>query len=648
MGVINSKRKFSIKRIKKKKARKEQTTDTLDEPVYEEIGLERENDARNASDGSYISVPSLDSAFYERSPNTTLRSNSSLSSLLYDEPEVSVSSRSARLYDGYPSLGTIKRGGDDDDDDHDDDDAHTYVSDMSLRDTDSDSTSLKKYVPTKTRNGLGRPYTSSVPLDDVPYMVEAFQPLLEHTIDVTEVVPHIPFIDAHEFLGGDDAATKVNLLIKRIKSCDEPGKWQAFLHALNQAEYEYIVSLLRGETEDDHSVNRHLLKLFTPQIMNRIDPEEFIDHLFEKGVINERDKEEVRCEKDRRGAIAASFMLLHKVPRRVTNWFAVFLNVLENCGMEDLIPQFNIPEISVATMDLDQENELLDENKYYITPTNDNYDEDIMQTKVPFNRPLQDRKRAIKSSPKRTQAPSIKPPPPPVRVSPIVVRPHSRPKTQIELLKEKKDALQREIEEKRLIRLYRREVKALQYELEKLKNSDETDGEEDEIESTDEMSREELANDVSNGYVIEDIETENLNNEETNDERITEPPIDIGLEQIDIENEQEQVIADQIQQISALFTEMRHELKNDILAMRDHVTETVLNSVLGLISKSASTEAEGNGYVMVENEQTVLPYKRQLYSTSNKYMRGLMTPKSHSMQTNISMDSAMFSDLSYV
>jgi hypothetical protein len=108
--------------------------------------------------------------------------------------------------------------------------------------------------------------------------------------------------------------------------------------------------------------------------MNRIDPDEFIDHLFEKGVINERDKEEVRCEKDRRGAIAASFMLLHKVPRRVTNWFAVFLNVLENCGMEDLIPQFNIPEISVATMDLDQENELLDENKYYITPTNDNYD----------------------------------------------------------------------------------------------------------------------------------------------------------------------------------------------------------------------------------------------------------------------------------
>jgi hypothetical protein len=173
---------------------------------------------------------------------------------------------------------------------------------------------------------------------------------------------------------------------------------------------------------------------------------------------------------------------------------------------------------------------------------------------------------------------------------------------------------------------------------------DETD-EEDEIKSTDEMSREELANDVSNGNVVEDIETENPNNEDTNDEIITEPPIDIDRVQIDI-NEQEQVKADQIQQISELFTEMRQELKNDILAMRDHVTETVLKSVLGLMSKSASTE--GNGYVMVENEQTILPHKMQLYSTSNKYMHGLVTPKSHSMQTYISMDSAMFSDLSYV
>lgn len=139
------------------------------------------------------------------------------------------------------------------------------------------------------------------------------------------------------------------------------------------SEYEYIVSLLRGETEEDHSDNRILLKLFTPQIMDRIDPDEFIDHLFEKGVINERDMEEVRCEKDRRGAIAASFMLLHKVPRRVSNWFVVFLDVLEKCGMDDLIPQFNIPEVTVTTRRV-QINKQLDEDKYYLTPTDDHDD----------------------------------------------------------------------------------------------------------------------------------------------------------------------------------------------------------------------------------------------------------------------------------
>ena len=65
---------------------------------------------------------------------------------------------------------------------------------MSLWETDSDNTSLKKAVLHKESRSLTRPCTSQVPLEEVPYMVEAFQPLLELTIDVTEVVPHMPFI----------------------------------------------------------------------------------------------------------------------------------------------------------------------------------------------------------------------------------------------------------------------------------------------------------------------------------------------------------------------------------------------------------------------------------------------------------------------
>lgn len=79
--------------------------------------------------------------------------------------------------------------------------------------------------------------------------------------------------------------------------------------------------------------------------MQRMDPEEFIDHLFEKQVINERDMQEVKCEQNRRGANAASFMLLEKVPKRASNWCEIFHDVLVKCGMEDIATNFKPSEI---------------------------------------------------------------------------------------------------------------------------------------------------------------------------------------------------------------------------------------------------------------------------------------------------------------
>lgn len=109
------------------------------------------------------------------------------------------------------------------------------------------------------------------------------------------------------------------------------------------------MSLLRGDTEQDFTINRNLLKVITPQILNRIDPEEMMDHLFEKNVISESDMQQVKRENERRGANAASFLLLWHVPRRVSNWPEMFIEVLKKCGMEDVAENFVIPEVSVHT-----------------------------------------------------------------------------------------------------------------------------------------------------------------------------------------------------------------------------------------------------------------------------------------------------------
>ena len=50
----------------------------------------------------------------------------------------------------------------------------------------------------------------------------------------------------------------------------------------------------------------------------------------------------------------------------------------------------------------------------------------------------------------------------------MIVQPPRRPKTEIELLKEEKESLQQMIDEKLLKRQYKREVKALKLQLEKL------------------------------------------------------------------------------------------------------------------------------------------------------------------------------------
>ncbi|XP_053399950.1 uncharacterized protein LOC123557629 [Mercenaria mercenaria] len=629
MGGINSKRKLPFKRSKKKKGckvRQEQTIYMNEEPVYEEIGGGPGADDREVSNESYNNtVSSLDSAFCER--KSSLSRSSSTGTVVYDEPGSSECSGTHPKFVNNTYL--MNNDADCYYDDDVDDDAHTYISEVSLRETSSDGSSVKKGLaynrcPLKKRN-------TPISLAEVPFMVEAFQPLLENTINVLEVIPHMPYIDAHEFVSVDDPKKAVEMLIARVKSLNEPGKWQAFLHALNLAEYEYIASLLRGETEEDHTVNRNLLKLFTPQIMNRIDPDEFIDHLFEKGVINEWDMEEVRCEKDRRGATAASFMLLHKVPRRVSNWFVVFLDVLEKCGLEDLTPQFNIPEVSLCTTEV-KKPLCGDEDLHYLTPIHDNR----------------------RNFPK---LPSQRPPPPPlpIRIPPTFVRdqrPEARAKTELELLKERKDSLQRRIEEKKLIRQYKLEVEALQRELEML-NSDQEDSD---VEISEDTSLKQLAVDMSNGNCVSNTGTppeDNESPEEGNDKTdVLEQPTDIDSVNVDTQevpdnmnenNGQEDLEQkDAVQHISMLFTDMKHELKQDILAMRDHVTDAVLKSVINVISGSA--KIEDNAYVTIEVGETILPSPVQLYNTSHRQTRGVLSPTSHKTQRQYSVDSAFFSD----
>ena len=74
----------------------------------------------------------------------------------------------------------------------------------------------------------------------------------------------------------------------------------------------------------------------------------FIDHLLADEVISDQDREEIQCEKRNRGDIAASLMLLERIPKKKENWFEIFVRVLEKCGLVDLINCFREPDISIG------------------------------------------------------------------------------------------------------------------------------------------------------------------------------------------------------------------------------------------------------------------------------------------------------------
>ena len=99
-----------------------------------------------------------------------------------------------------------------------------------------------------------------------------------------------------------------------------------------------MANLLKGEfigdstTEKELHNRKRLLQIFAPEFVQILQPRELTDCLYGKAVISQHDKEEIECEEKNRGACAATFMLLNRIPRKVPNWYSEFLEALRVTG----------------------------------------------------------------------------------------------------------------------------------------------------------------------------------------------------------------------------------------------------------------------------------------------------------------------------
>lgn len=100
------------------------------------------------------------------------------------------------------------------------------------------------------------------------------------------------------------------------------------------------MTLLQGEEENDLTAARELLNVLTPDLLNKLQVRDCVDLLFEKRIISESDKEEIDAKEKIKGPIAATRLLLTKIPRKNRRWPQEFAKILTDHGLKGISTMF--------------------------------------------------------------------------------------------------------------------------------------------------------------------------------------------------------------------------------------------------------------------------------------------------------------------
>lgn len=103
---------------------------------------------------------------------------------------------------------------------------------------------------------------------------------------------------------------------------------------------------MRGENLEDQTENQNIIRIFRPNIIEILSGDiiQVTEHLFSMDVLNERDNQEIGVEYDKRGSVAASVMLLERLPRRKVDWFNTFIRVAQTCKLDGIVEMLTVPE----------------------------------------------------------------------------------------------------------------------------------------------------------------------------------------------------------------------------------------------------------------------------------------------------------------
>ena len=129
-------------------------------------------------------------------------------------------------------------------------------------------------------------------------------------------------------------------MLDKLLISSEPGKWRAFIDALEDAEFPYLAKLLQGQERirPERLHSKRILEIFSPYLEQQLNPMDLVPPLYVYRVISYEDKVDITAVYDKIGASAASIYLLDLIQRRLhpDDWYKQFLKILYDVGRSDI------------------------------------------------------------------------------------------------------------------------------------------------------------------------------------------------------------------------------------------------------------------------------------------------------------------------
>ncbi|XP_052807361.1 uncharacterized protein LOC128236509 isoform X2 [Mya arenaria] len=171
-------------------------------------------------------------------------------------------------------------------------------------------------------------------------LVGVFEPDIITRLEPKQVLPYMPSIDPIlsdkiKNISEIDRAVASGVLLDAIKQSRDRGIWREFMTALEGTKYIALRQKLHGDSVHDDTNERRYIEIMTPQLRQIINPCEITPALLSRDVLIQEDVEEITCEANNRGSIAATDLLLKRVSGKHPKWYTELVAALFTSGMSD-------------------------------------------------------------------------------------------------------------------------------------------------------------------------------------------------------------------------------------------------------------------------------------------------------------------------